>query len=182
MRCYPLLTRDVLLIAKQGGKNFYRLDCDSGYPLESTKEDPVVFDIYPSVFFLCSADSLLPVVVACFFLQYLVLVLQAFWVCEITFPGWKDVPGSICVLPVAVPITQIISGLSCSLVPYSFSTDLLQQPSSRMGSWSLPPCWYCGFFYFLHRSRFLTQAFRSLGAFAFQHCAPAYLGSSPCQL
>jgi hypothetical protein len=45
-----------------------------------------------------------------------VLVLQAFWVCEITYPGWKDIPGSICVLPKAVPITQMISKLLCPLL------------------------------------------------------------------
>lgn len=52
-----------------------------------------------------------------FLVQYLALTLQAYWVCEITAPGWKDVPGSICVLSEAVPVTQMISKSSCSLVP-----------------------------------------------------------------
>jgi hypothetical protein len=52
-----------------------------------------------------------------FLVQYLVLTLQAYWVCEITAPGWKDVPGSICVLSEAVPVTQMISKSSRFLVP-----------------------------------------------------------------
>jgi len=51
-------------------------------------------------------------VVVFFVAQYLILLLQAFWVCEITRPEWKNIPGSICVLPEAVPITQMITTIT----------------------------------------------------------------------
>ena len=47
-----------------------------------------------------------------FVLLWAMLVVQAYWVCEITHPGWKQIPGSICVLPEVVPITQVVSKLS----------------------------------------------------------------------
>ncbi|KAF9645862.1 hypothetical protein BDM02DRAFT_3119545 [Thelephora ganbajun] len=48
-------------------------------------------------------------VAALFVVQYLILTVQAYWVCEITYPGWKQIPGSICILPQAVPITQVVT-------------------------------------------------------------------------
>ncbi|KAF9647420.1 hypothetical protein BDM02DRAFT_2702970 [Thelephora ganbajun] len=44
-----------------------------------------------------------------FVVQYLMLTAQSYWVCEITYPGWKKIPGSICILPQAVPIAQVIT-------------------------------------------------------------------------
>jgi hypothetical protein len=38
-------------------------------------------------------------------------------VCEITVPEWKEVPGSICILPKAVPVTQLTSKSSRALAP-----------------------------------------------------------------
>ena len=71
------------------------------------------------------ANDFFAVVATFFVIIYLMLTLQAFWVCEIMRPGWKNVPGSICVLTKAVPITQMASELSCpSVSPSMFSPNL----------------------------------------------------------
>lgn len=36
------------------------------------------------------------------------LLIQAYWICQYTRTGWKNVPGSICIFPKVVPITQLI--------------------------------------------------------------------------
>lgn len=74
-------------------------------------------------------------VVAFFVVQYLVLLLQGFWICELTCPQWKDIPGSICILPEAVPITQIISMPPRFLV--SFSVLIESTPSNGHFRWHL---------------------------------------------
>lgn len=51
-----------------------------------------------------------------FFLQFAVLTVQFFWVCELTDTGWKQIPGAICLVPRVVPISLVVSKLSPSLV------------------------------------------------------------------
>jgi len=41
---------------------------------------------------------------------------QAFLVCEVIYTGWKQIPGSVCILPRFVPISLVVSKLSRSLV------------------------------------------------------------------
>ena len=41
---------------------------------------------------------------------------QAFLVCEVIYTGWKQIPGSFCILPRFVSISLVVSKLSCSLV------------------------------------------------------------------
>ena len=36
------------------------------------------------------------------------LLIQAYWICQYTRTGWKNVPGTICIFPKVVPITQLI--------------------------------------------------------------------------
>ena len=69
--------------------------------------------------FLCCANHLSSGVTVFFVLIWVMLTAQAYWMCEITQPGWKQVPGSICILPRAVPIAQIISELPPFVIPSS---------------------------------------------------------------
>ena len=49
------------------------------------------------------------------------LVTQLFWVCEITYSGWKQIPGSICLVPPVVPISLVVSkSPSLTLLPLPF--------------------------------------------------------------
>ena len=41
---------------------------------------------------------------------------QAFLVCEVIYTGWKQVPGSVCILPRFVPISLVVSKLPRSIV------------------------------------------------------------------
>ena len=41
---------------------------------------------------------------------------QAFLVCEVIYTGWKQIPGSVCILPRFVPISLVVSKLPHSLV------------------------------------------------------------------
>jgi len=74
---------------------------------------------FSSTSFPCYANPLSSGVAVFFVLMWVMLTVQAYWVCEITQPGWKQVPGSICILPRAVPIAQIISGLLPFVTPSS---------------------------------------------------------------
>jgi len=51
-----------------------------------------------------------------FVFQWVFLMIQAFWVCEITYPAWKKVEGQICVLGEAVAISQVISTVVSDLI------------------------------------------------------------------
>ena len=42
------------------------------------------------------------------------MIMQAFVVCELTHTGWKNIPGSVCILPQFVSITLVVSELSPS--------------------------------------------------------------------
>ena len=52
-----------------------------------------------------------------FVVLFVVMLAQAYWVCEITYPGWKQIPGSVCVFPRSVPITLVVSKFPPSLAP-----------------------------------------------------------------
>jgi len=78
-----------------------------------------MYEKLSSTSFLCCANTLSSGVAVLFVLMWVMLTVQAYWVCEITQPGWKQVPGSICILPRAVPISQIISELSPFIIPPS---------------------------------------------------------------
>jgi hypothetical protein len=65
-----------------------------------------------------------PGIIAFFVIQYLIVVVQVYWVCQITVPGWKEVPGSICIFPKAVPVTQLTSESSRALVPLFLLIEL----------------------------------------------------------
>ena len=64
---------------------------------------------------LRGADPSTSGVTAFFVLQLAVLTAQALWICELTDNRWKQIPGSICILPQVVPISQIVSELLPSL-------------------------------------------------------------------
>lgn len=64
----------------------------------------------------CADLSSLGVVVF-FVLQFAMLITQMFWVCELTYTGWKQIPGSICLVPPVVPISLVISELTVPLPP-----------------------------------------------------------------
>jgi len=51
-----------------------------------------------------------------FFLQFAMLTVQVYWVCELSSAGWKQIPGSVCILPKVVPISQVVSEPSPSFV------------------------------------------------------------------
>ena len=36
---------------------------------------------------------------------------QAFLVCEVFYTGWKQIPGSVCIIPQFVPIVLVVSEL-----------------------------------------------------------------------
>lgn len=56
------------------------------------------------------------------------LIIQMFWVCELTHTGWKQIPGAICLVPPVVPISLVVStspaflaSFVCSLINPVFS-------------------------------------------------------------
>jgi len=55
-------------------------------------------------------------VTAFFVLEFVVMTTQAFLVCEVIYPGWKQILGSFCILPRFVPISLVVSKLSRSLI------------------------------------------------------------------
>ena len=58
-----------------------------------------------------------------FVLQFAMLIVQAYWVCELTHTGWKQIQGSTCILPRVVPISQVVSTSPCSLtLPLVYSS------------------------------------------------------------
>lgn len=125
-------------------------------------------------------------VVAFFFAQYLALVLETFWMCEITYPAWKNVPGSICILPEAVPITQIISKLPRPLVPLSvFIKQRFTATFVSDGILVFTPLMVRDFptplVYLARAAPHTPCKFRSSGVSASQRYALDYLGYSPCQ-
>ena len=77
-------------------------------------------------------------VAAFFILEFVVMTGEAFLVCEVIYPGWKQIPESICILPRFVPIFLVVSKLyptySC---PFVYRLDS-QRRSFRTPSWS--PC------------------------------------------
>jgi len=75
----------------------------------------LVFDIY-----LHSTNFALPGVAVFFFLQFAMLTAQVYWVCELSHVGWKQIPGSVCVLPQVVPISQVVSKPPLPSYPYLF--------------------------------------------------------------
>jgi hypothetical protein len=64
----------------------------------------------------CCADLVSSGVAFFFFLQFVMLTVQLFWVCELTYTGWKQIPGAICRVPQVVPISLVVSELPPSLV------------------------------------------------------------------
>lgn len=64
-------------------------------------------------------------VVVFFVLQFAMLTTQMFWVCELTYAGWKQIPGAICLVPPVVPIslvvTTVISDFILLLAPIMIS-------------------------------------------------------------
>lgn len=109
-------TLNVELIFEQERKDFYRINCGPNHPLAATEENPTMYDDFVLDILLRCVDPFPSGVAVAFVLMWAMLTAQAYWVCEITQPGWKQVPESICVLPRAVPIAQIISKLSPFLV------------------------------------------------------------------
>ena len=79
---------------------------------------------------LCYANPLSLGIAAFFVLQFIMLIVQAYWVCELTYTGWKQIPGSICVLPEVVPITQVVSKSPLPSYFCSFVHRLDSQPRS----------------------------------------------------
>ena len=67
--------------------------------------------------YLYSTDLALPGVAVFFFLQFVMLTVQVYWVCELSYAQWKQIPGSVCVLPKVVPISQVVSKPPPPLVP-----------------------------------------------------------------
>ena len=129
------------------------------------------------------ADSLLTGFAALFVIQYLLLVTQAYWVCEITCPEWKEIPGSICVLPKAVPITQMTSKSLC--LPrflFAFIDPVPSDPYFGWHSGYYPLSGTVTFLAFFFCSGHLTRESRSLRVFVFLRCDIACLVFSPCQL
>ena len=59
-----------------------------------------------------------------FVLQFAMLIVQAYWVCEVTHTGWKQIPGSMCVLPDVVPISQVVSEPPHSLITLSVRSSV----------------------------------------------------------
>jgi len=51
-----------------------------------------------------------------FAFQFTLLMVQAFWVCEITATAWKSIPGALCALGRAVPITQVITTMIADVI------------------------------------------------------------------
>ena len=71
----------------------------------------------PALGFLFPVANHLPPGTAAFFvLLFAMLVVQLFWVCELTYAGWKEIPGAICLVPPVVPVCLVVSKLSPSLV------------------------------------------------------------------
>lgn len=60
-------------------------------------------------------------VTAFFVLEFVVMTTQGFLVCEVIHTGWKQIPGSFCILPLFVPISLVVSKL----------THFLALPSAR---------------------------------------------------
>ena len=77
---------------------------------------------------LLCARSLLPIAFSCctnpspsgvtsfFVLEFVAMTAQAFLVCEVIHTGWKQIPGSVCILPRFVPISLVVSKLPPYLV------------------------------------------------------------------
>jgi hypothetical protein len=110
------LAPNVELIVEQGCEDLYCINCVPNHPLAATEENPIMYDKPSPPSFLCCVNPWPSGVAVSFVLMWAILTVQAYWVCEITQPGWKQVPESICVLPRAVPITQVISKFLPSLV------------------------------------------------------------------
>ena len=77
--------------------------------------------------YLHSINFTLSGVAVFFFLQFAMLTVQVYWVCELSYAGWKHTPGSVCVLPEVVPISQVVSKSppSLALLPVCSSTQYL---------------------------------------------------------
>ena len=67
--------------------------------------------VLPQTSFLSCPNPLLSGVAVSFFLLFAMLTAQMFWVCELTYTGWKEIPGSICLVPRVVPISLVVSKL-----------------------------------------------------------------------
>jgi len=60
-------------------------------------------------------------VTAFFVLEFVAMAGQVFLVCEMVYTGWKQIPGSVCILPRFIPISLVVSKLPSSLVLLSVS-------------------------------------------------------------
>ena len=67
----------------------------------------------------CAVLTLSPGVAVFFVLQFAMSITQAYWVCELAYTGWKQIPESMCILPEVVLISQVVSKLLPSLVTLS---------------------------------------------------------------
>ena len=114
VRPFARLIRDIKFIIDQGCKSLYCVNCGSDHSLASAKEDHAMYEIFISI--LCCANFLFLGVAVFFVLQFVMLIMQAYWVCELAHTEWKQTPGSMCVLPKVVPITQVVSKLLPPLV------------------------------------------------------------------
>ena len=85
--------------------------------------------------FPCCIDPSSSGIAVLFFLQFAMLIIQYFWVCDVTDTGWKQIPGAICLVPQVVPISLVVSGLPYTLplyfCPFIHPLDS-QQRSFRM--------------------------------------------------
>lgn len=59
--------------------------------------------------FPCYTDPLSSGIIVFFVVEFAVMTGQAFLVCEVVHTEWKEIPGSICLLPRFVPISLVIS-------------------------------------------------------------------------
>jgi len=112
-------TENIGLIVEQGRKGFYHINIGSDHPLAAAKKNPAMYKSSPSTSFLYCTQLFPPGVAALFVLLFVILTVQMYWVCELTYPGWKEVPGAACVLPEAVAITQVVGRLPPSLAHLS---------------------------------------------------------------
>jgi len=86
-------------------------------PWESQRKILICAGILSWISYLHSTNLTLPGVAVFFFLQFAMLTVQVYWVCELSYAGWKHIPGSVCVLPEVVPISQVVSKPPSSFAP-----------------------------------------------------------------
>ena len=176
-------TLNVELIVEQGCKNFHRIDRSPDHPLAATEDTPAMYEKFVlDALYVCCANPLSSGIVVSFVLMWAILIVQVFWECEITRPGWKQIPGSICIFPRSVPIALMISKLPPCASVYLFLSAVFSNG-------------HFGFYLSRHSvdgkanfaaslvgpGYFLIHEPRSPGVFATGRCITAYFLSSPCQ-